>query len=252
MTSTPSGPYAALIELARIVVALRARRYRQLVVALSAMAMVATVGAMLYPDARWLLVVGMLPTTVGIFFVADARAVHAWREHVLQRWREGEVRIDLLRTTLRQVPGLPPLTLEGLLEALPNWIAVDIPAADRSMLHRLQSSLSRAARDAMGARVAIWTLAVMAPTAAWFAEQPRWLTLWVLMPVAFAVRCVVAARHVRSWQRLLSEARGRPDESSAAVTRLLEGLSWQEIPQSQRRRLLELSVPTGDPEPVSR
>lgn len=144
------SPYAVVIDATRLALTERAAAYRNLVVVVVLIVVVAV--ALAIGAGRWwpLSILSALPAAVLTFAWRDAALLRRWRAAILQAWSANALRLDVLAMTLRQVPGLPPETLAGMLTALPLALEGVVPMASRG--------LAAVARDAVDAAADRWLL----------------------------------------------------------------------------------------------
>lgn len=229
------SPYARLIDATRDTVQARAGQYKRLVMCIALGFIAVAAAALVLRQWPMLWAWALAPCAVITFFIADARSVQAWRQAVLQAWCAGEVRLDILAPTLRQVPGLPPQTVEGMLACLPQAMLDDAPQAWRGELASLQARLARAAMQRLALRAALWALAVAVPVAACLSGRATWLWAWALLPLpAWGVRAAQAwaLGRERTRQMQASAAAGLEWAQACAWA---AGLDWQGVGAGQRR-----------------
>lgn len=206
---TVPSPYSSAIDNIRETIVARARQYKRLVIAVSLDGIAAAACALALRSAQPLLFISLLPAAVIFFFALDMRSVQLWRDTVLLHWAEGDLSLKLLAQTLRQVPNLPAVTIEGMLGSLPGWGGTEVPMPARPALAIAQSGVGQAAWHCVLARAVCWGLLAAAAGSAWIAGRPSWLEVALAIPVLWA-----------AWHLSL---RYRLKRARAALTR-----SWRE------------------------
>ena len=152
------SPYAQAMEATRSAVTRRARRYRNLAMAVALGLLGTVLAAALLRSAQPLWALSLLPMMVMGFHLADAQTLRRWRVPALRHWVRGELRLDLLRHTLRQVPNMPPQTLEGMLATLPADPGAEFSLPARAALAQAQEELAGVATRQLCARAVAWPL----------------------------------------------------------------------------------------------
>jgi hypothetical protein len=218
------SPYAQAMDATRSAVTRRARHYRNLVMAVALGLLCAVLAAALLRSARPLWALALLPLIVMAFHVADARTLRRWRAPALQHWMRGELRLDLLRHTLRQVPNMPPQTLEGMLETLPADPGTPFSLPARAALAQAQEELARVATRQLCARAVAWLLLCSGAALASWGLPAAGLALAALALLTIALAWLHArgqlARCRASLARALSEAGCDSDGAEACRTLL--------------------------------
>jgi hypothetical protein len=128
----------------------------------------------------WLL----LPSLVLVFLARDFRVVDDWRSEVLAAWCAGTLRLDLLTSTLLQVPNLPRQTLDGMLGTLPSWADVEVPLSFRLRVAALQAHVARVVIVHRLATAVAWATAVVLLGVALWSGSFRPLFGWLVLVLA--------------------------------------------------------------------
>lgn len=138
-----ASAYADAIDATRDTIVDRARRYKRLVMAVSLGGLTA-LGLMLTGRTGGLVAfAALMPAMVLGFSLLDALSVQRWRAQLLQPWIDGRLQLDIFLRTMQQVPGLPQLTVAGMLDTVPGWPADTPPPPLRHTLARALSLASR-------------------------------------------------------------------------------------------------------------
>ncbi|MEJ8845039.1 hypothetical protein [Variovorax rhizosphaerae] len=186
--------YAAAIDATRDTLRQRASRYRWLVVSIAILFVTSLIGAVGWRDWRPLFLLLYQPSAVLLFCAIDTMAVQRWRADVLAGWFDGRLGLNVLVSFLRQVPGLPPRTLEGMLASLPAQHACEVPIPVRLSLKFAQADIARGASARLVGSALGWAIAATVLGAA-----SIWRTPLLLPPivVALAIAIAMAVRHRR-------------------------------------------------------
>lgn len=228
------SPYTLAIDAARDTIVQRARQYKWLVIGLSLSGVASVATGLLRGSAQPLLALLLLPCAVTAFHALDLRAVHRWRLVVLAAWSDGSVQLDLLARTLRQVPGLPLPTVEGMVDVLPEWPAAEVPLAARPALVQAQDLVARIAMHRLIARSVAWGLVVLAALAAWATGWPAWLAAWLAVPGGWVLWRGWLRRQMRRTRVALVQSWSGTPVAWATCAGWLARLSWQGVPASLR------------------
>lgn len=233
------GPvtYASAIDATRDTIVQRARLYKWLVMGVSIAGMAVVVSALALQSVHPLLSGLLLPSMVLVHRALDLRSVHRWRQVVVGGWRDGTLQPDLLARTLRQVPALPALTVEGMLESLPALDRAPPPAV-RETFVQAQRRLGDLAEQALAARAAAWALAAAATLAAGVLQQPAWLVVCAIAPGVPVGCSVLTRRGLRCAPAVLLSPWRAQREDRAAAARALAQLNWLGLPEGHRKAWL--------------
>lgn len=160
--------YSQTINTTCHVLVRRATQYKWLAIGVSLGGLICLISIWQTHDQRILLLLLWLPAFVLIYCSLDFRMIHRWRFDIILLWARDELALSLFAQTLRQVPALPPQTLEGMLGSLPEWPSdSSIPMAVREPLCRLQTQVASIAVRRMWVRAALWLLSWSSVSAAW-------------------------------------------------------------------------------------
>jgi hypothetical protein len=156
-----TNPYAEAAEAMRLCIIARANAHRRLVMAICALAL-ASMAAALAAGQPWpLCMLAGLPALVLNHFARDRRKVERWRQGVLAAWALQGLRLDVLASMLRQIPSLPPETVGGLVDCLPNWPGDVVPLEARPALADAQARIGRLAESDLHARAVLAMVAAV-------------------------------------------------------------------------------------------
>jgi len=234
------SPYAVALDAARDTIVERARFYKRLVIGVSLCSLVVAGSIIGWRSAWPLLALAWLPALVLVHRIADLRAVHRWRDISLIAWVAGQLELDLLASTLRRVPGLPPSTVEGMLESLPCWPGNTAPSV-RSSLVRAQWAIGRLATQALAVRALAWSTVAATVLAAVCAAHPGWLAGLAGAAMAVPAWTLWAARRVPrmvdALRASLHASVGEPESLHAC----LDQFNWQGVPARHRAAWAEAS-----------
>lgn len=235
VASDSRSPYSVAIDAARDTIVERARYYKWLVIVVSLGTLMVLASSAWWQSGWPLLILGGLPVLVLLHRIADLRAVQCWRDLVLAQWMSGTLDLPLLVKTLNAVPGLPALTLQGMVEALPSWESAALPPAGRPAMLRAQQAIGRLAVQALAVRALAWSVAatsmlgvVRVGGVAWWTAAPMAVALVVAWSRWSSSRLPrVVAELCRSWQADVGAAlRANGD--------FLPAFNWQGVPARQR------------------
>lgn len=112
--------YRELIDLTSDTLTARTRLYRRLVISFGTIGLITlcvVVFAMSLKPATGILF--LLPA-YGLFLFFDSRSLNVWRARILDGWRAKEVDLSALREALTTSKAIPPQTLQGMLDTLPE------------------------------------------------------------------------------------------------------------------------------------
>lgn len=127
--------YRTAIELTISVITARARRYRNLVIAVVATSAAAVLTA-LTTGSGWaaLACVALVPLG-GLFTLLDARQVSRWRLAVLSLWAQRGIDLQHFGNAVRSHPALPVATLSAMIDQLAcdgmGPLEADVPSSIR-------------------------------------------------------------------------------------------------------------------------
>ena len=243
MSSIPPDLPQTLYSFTAEVLDRRSRRYRNLVVAVALVGLVAPVAALALWDWRpllgWLSVVPF----VGLFLALDARSVARWRSALLDGWAAGTFDLDALREGVAAIKTLPAGTVAGMLDPLPTRarlgcfpdppplireaLAATVRAIDTSLLRRMAAGV-----------VALTTTVALLGSAAAFGSA------WPLVGLPLTVGLGRLARGLGShpppdWGRRVTEMR-RCGLDVPTFTTLAARLAWDPLPTRARDQWLRI------------
>jgi hypothetical protein len=181
------SPYRMALDLTAHTIHRRIRYFRNLIVAVVIVGIVAIVWALLARSAAGLVEAAVLVPLCGLFFVADYRALDAWRTELLASWVAWDIDFAALSAAIRANPSLPRHTTEGMLATLPT---VGDLAEEQQMATSTREAIAaevisryRSASDAMVLKTAASALVACALIGA--VVMRGWTPLWVLLGLTF-------------------------------------------------------------------
>ncbi len=217
--------YRAGLDATAATIERRARQYRNAVIAVVVVAVVCAAGALALRTPRPLEGALLLVPLAGVFFLADQRALEAWRRQLLAGWGRGELELAGLRAALRAHPRLPEGTLEGMLATLPS--AGDI-ASERLIPHSTRRAVAAALAATHGRRRDALLLNVLASAVVVFAVLAAlWLRAWtpilalVLLVLRPAAGVWLGRRRTQRAAAEVAACRREPGFSEADFERLV-------------------------------
>jgi hypothetical protein len=98
----------------------RAKYFRNQVIAVVIIVLVAVLSACITRSFTPLAGVLLVLPTCGFFFLADTRLVNRWQSEIIANWASGGLDVAALRDAVRACPALPRDTVEGMLATLPS------------------------------------------------------------------------------------------------------------------------------------
>ena len=208
----------------------RARYYRNLIAAVSAMGLGSVVWAVISWTAAPLAGLSLLLPACGLFFFLDSRLLGEWQSGVMEAWVKKEIDFRAFRHAADANPVLPKATLQGMLATLPD--ASDLVA---------EQKISSSTREGVAAAVAgmhacqsdaiAWkttAAAIVCGLAAIAASRRSWEPLagcavLILLPVA---RAWLLGRRIANWKSKLSASLAKPDFSRVNYSQLITRPPW--------------------------
>jgi hypothetical protein len=228
-TAPPASPYAEAVDSTRDLLAERARRHKRLVMGLCLGMAVAIGLALVLKRPAPLLVALVVPAFVIAYFALDLASVRQWRQRLLDAWARGDVDLSIFDSMLRQVPALPPRTIEGLLDTLPPVTGLLRPK-ERVLVADAHCALDKVSILRLWLRAAFWTVAGCGAAGVLGTGRIEWLVLWLpLLPSAAAWR-VVVSRRMRPVRMLLAQHSRGGASSDEYRPSLLDQLNWDGVP----------------------
>jgi len=239
-----TSPYAEVLDATRESLTTRAAHYRWLVIACALLCAVAVSAALVFRQWTWLLAMLLLPAAVMAFFAADTLAVQFWCLSVLERWCRHELQLDTLAKMLRQAPGLPSESLEGMIGALPRGVD-SAPDAVRPLLSLAQAMAAQTVAEWFLGRAVAWMLGLTVLCAALMAHAVAGLAM---LPAALVPPLLLRVLHGRRAKDACDEAAATFNSAGIASSEgfsLLNQLDWRGVSLSIRRAWL---TPPQSPE----
>jgi hypothetical protein len=156
--------YRAAIERTTETIEIRARYFRNHVIAVVALCLAAAVCAVAMRAPVALLGMFFLIPLAGLFFFADSSSLARWRAELLAGWVRRDLDFAALRVALGSTPTLPKQTVLGMLATLPDLgelpVEQRIPTPIRATVAAVSGEIQRRNRAVLGVRIAASALAV--------------------------------------------------------------------------------------------
>lgn len=191
-----ANSYAMAMDATRDAVTERARRYKWLVIAVALGSVASVAAGFALRHLLWPALLALLPPIVIGYFAMDLRLVFQWRTTAVTAWARGDLRLDLLASTLRTMPGIPPSTVDGMVATLPTW-SDTTPAAAREALGAAQALVGVLGEQSLWLRAVGWAVAASTVLTAAVTRNASWLLPSVALPLlvggwyAWARHCVL-------------------------------------------------------------
>ena len=242
LSSVTHNHYAAAVAAVRGALTRRAWWYKLLIIVIIILVCASISGAIFLGSWYCLPMLLLLPSAVLIFCAVDGTVVARWRGALLTAWSAGNLRIDILIQTLRQVPGLPPATLEGMLQTLPNWPAGDIPLSYRSIVVQVHGLISCITIERFYTYGFIWTFTAAVLMAAIISQAPVVLSGLLFLPLAALMVWAWQWQRIRSIRvsAMLASEQSGVDWNTACEW--LGALDWRGVPAQFKTALLAMQV----------
>jgi len=228
----------------------RARRYRNLVIAVLAVIFAIALWATIQWSVLPLLGLLSLPMLCGISFCLDTASVNRWRAHVLLQWQAGQLDIDDLWYALAHMKHLPTKTIDTMLGSLPTR---DLIGASTAMTPGLRKGLAATLTCIHSCQ----TVRTIEATAAWTvgATSLAVATIAKSGVPCFGIICVLPVLgagvlwrtlRFRHWRHAVRRLHPGGDQLQCFVEAAAR-LDWESIKAHRRRKLLGSLFPTQQP-----
>ena len=166
MPTTARSPYGNAIDATIRLLQSRARDYRDLVMAVSVLGIVALGWSAWWRSVRPLALFLLLLPLCLEFLWHDRRLLNRWRRPLLEDWAAGSLDFAALRGALLANPALPAGTLAAMLTSLPHSGALRderaVSLADRRAAALAAGRVDARQSAALAVRLAVGALAVFA------------------------------------------------------------------------------------------
>jgi hypothetical protein len=186
--------YRPAIELTVRTIEQRSRRFRNLIIGVVTVALVAIAWCLIARSPQPLIGAVILVPLCGLFFAADHYALDAWRAELLTGWIARELDMAALVAAIRANPALPRETTEGMLATLPAFGDLleeqQLPATARQAMAAELAVRHRALSDDMALRTA--ATGVVAGLLVTAVASRSWTPMWGLC-------ALVAVPITRGW-----------------------------------------------------
>ena len=236
--NSPSSP----LDLTARVIESRTRRFRNLVIGVVGISLIATGGALAWWSWRPLMGFVLLVPVCGCFACHDAHLVGKWQRQIMDMWTEGKLDLNDFTGSIMQVRMFPGHTLRTMLADLP--VPQDARAGrridprTRSALGRTMLALTRCHHDRAASATLTRTIALASLALAGVLRS--WLPFWglaLILPVVGVTRHTIHAR-LKRLQRGLVEMRDAGDLDAQSFTTAAADLDWESTPEAGRLALL--------------
>ena len=237
------SPYRVAIDKTTSIIDLRARYFRNLIIAVVTLSFGSVTWAVVTWAVSPLAGLLLLLPLCGIFFFLDARLLGDWRSYLLEAWIRKNIDIRAFCDAVTAVPNIPKETLASMLTTLPS--APDLVAEQRASastregvaaavtgVHALES-------DAIALKSAAATMLSCAVVVALISR--RWEPLLAsVAPLMLPVlgECLKRRRLADMKQRTFA-ARSKPDFNYEKYEELVACLQWGPIPGLDRDGFLK-------------
>jgi 4-amino-4-deoxy-L-arabinose transferase-like glycosyltransferase len=239
--STPEPAFLEAVALTTQTIDIRAKRFRNLVIAVVLVAL----GSVLWAGIQWSWspLAGLLALVplCGAFLYQDTCLVNRWRQQLLDYWTQERLDLDCFRSAVSAVRLLPAGTLQAMLQTLPTGkelhTSEDIsPCARKAIALTLRAIHGCQADRTIGSTVA-GTVGLAALAGALL--QGSWLPLSGLaavLPILGAGKCMQSFR----WWRWKRQIRGLPQQglSPETLADLVARLDWSPVSEKKKAGLL--------------
>jgi hypothetical protein len=248
MTPTKVAPRLKdAIELTTHTIDRRAGLFRNLIVLVVVLVVGSLLSSAIGLSWRPLLALLALVPLCGFFLSLDAWLVNRWRQHVLELWAQGQLRLDGLVQTISSIRLLPPRTLQGMLASVPTKHNPPGPFQSTPVLRRALAStlitINRCDTARTGVASVAYALGVASLTLA--VIQGTWMALagvLLVAPVLAAAWWLTAARW-RRWKHDLLSLHHQEGLEWTAFLPAANQLDWGSVPDRKKQRLLH-SLPS--------
>lgn len=225
--------YRIAIDLTTKTIEKRAKYFRNLIVGVVLVSLVAfgwaLVSRKLFPLSLLLL---LLPLC-GLFYFLDAKLLAEWRGRLFSSWITGQIDFGALNAAVRAVPTLPKDTLGRMLDALPptgDLLAEhQVPSPTREAVAAVVMTIHACRSDAVAFKTAGYAIAgvLLIVTLA----MQIWQPLSGVIAIAFFPHL---QRRVRQWRlghlkQRIHAAKNHPDCNLEKLNEMVTALNWEPI-----------------------
>lgn len=227
----------------------RAKRYRNLVIAVSLVGLVALIVTLALWDLRGLLILLAIPFMVLLFLAIDAQSVARWRAELLEAWVAGECDLDSLREGLTSIKVLPAATIAAMLEPFPTRARLQTLTDPKPLEREALSQTVRVidhvlvGRTVIAAATGIATLIFIAVAVILRSWWPA-IGLLSTVPI-FLVTRWMGRDAPRSWLHSL-KAMKQQGLNETTFLQLAGRLDWKALPANSRESWLERLASTTE------
>lgn len=231
-----SSVYASSLDSFRQNLVRRTCCYKWLVMAISLTGLSTLTASLCLQSFLPFLLLTFFPAIVLVFFAVDLRILQQWQSGVLSTWRDGDFRLDLFISTVRQIPNLPHPTVEAMLTSVPFVRCLNAPRSIRASLVEAQRAVTTLAVRSQLANSVAWAVAAATGFAACFLAEPTALVVWPSLALAACgLRLHTTNRLVALRDSVLKTCREENLDPDTTLC-LFEGFSFQGLADNHARR----------------
>jgi hypothetical protein len=230
--------YRLAINQAAQTIAIRARYFRDLIVAVVALSLGSLGWAAVTWTLRPLAGILLLVPACSFFLFLDGRLLDNWRSRLIDPWIKRDLDFFSFCQAVEAIPTLPKDTLRSMLVTLPrsrDLIAEQgISSTTRQGVAAAIEGIHACQSDALAVKAA--TSAILAVSVGIAITCRRWeallgiLTLVLLPPLKVRLK----RRRIEVLKQRTAAARARPDFSDDKYRELVGGLQWDPISGSEK------------------
>jgi hypothetical protein len=240
--SPPAAAYPEAFDATVQAIHDRAVRYRSLALGVGLALIAAPIAAALARAwAPLLLLLALLPACT-LFFVLDMRRLTRWQQQVLRLWAGQRVELSIFRESMRMKPGLPPQTLESMLDTLPRLEPADATtlnsAEAREAVRRLVECLQRYRERRLLILTLTQATVLVAAALALVQGSPVPLLLLLLTPLVIGAGYALNRRSALACGEAIRQPL-RDEGQRGALRHALGWIDWSDVPARIRTRLTE-------------
>jgi hypothetical protein len=236
--------YRVAIDHTATMIATRARYFRNLIVAVVALALGSIVWAAVAFEFRPLAGIFVLVPACGFFFFLDGRLLDRWRSLLVDPWVKAELDFEALHKAINATPTLPKDTLRSMLATLPRARDLIAEQGISSSTREAVAAAVEAIHGCQSDRLAIKTAAsAIAASSILMAVAVR---KWPALSGVFALALLpllnewFKRRRIDVLKQRTAAARAKPDFSSDRYRELVDGLKWEPVLGREKDSVLRI------------
>lgn len=177
--------YRLVIDLTIAAVAQRAKNFRNQVVTLVLLSLVAAIGAIvLYNFLVFTFLIVLIPVC-GLFLWFDTKLIAHWRSMILSNWAQRNIELNAFDHAMRAVPKLPESTINSMLDSLSILKLAPLEAQastqTRQAIATVMSFIDRF--DLHQLAVKVCASAIIAGSVVWSTATQSWTPLGLIVMV---------------------------------------------------------------------